>query len=447
MAKNDVPAGANAPKTKGEWIEITDPDGPQRDMFVQSRDVYEEVFDRSQAEDWEHFADYLRDTQRFLEKRNHRINDLAEDEPLDHYFVGVYDGEVQGVAFLTTYPCVGLGFISYFGVRKFSARGRLSTQAIADLTGVIRREAEYMLFEVEALDRRRGGDKDYINTRIKTLKNFQRSGARKFVWVDYLQPKLDPRRQTPELETLCLMMVPTARNAPPWVRSYLPREDVARYIDFVYNRLYYDGFVATEEDPRRAEECRIYLQALSDRVTAGLPAEVAQVPIIPLGLHKDDRPLARLMISYATDDRMQLTETEAAAGSEGSRAAELVGAFLNDIGVATTVFERDYRREAGKLIGKVMEEWVEANDMVLFIFTPKILSSEGVRKEITLSRRLDKPSIILVREDVGEEEEKALRGMVERHFGNVVTVPFSEENLGEVLVTIKPRLKELLSLS
>ena len=111
-----------------------------------------------------------------------------------------------------------------------------------------------------------------------------------------------------------------------------------------------------------------------------------------------------------------------------------------------TYFERDYLKEVGTLIDDVMTRWVAENDVVLFIFTPKVTTSGGVQRELSIAREMGKPTISIMREDVPRKTQAQLMALLDEYIGDVVVIPFAERTLGEMLIkaNLEGRLQELV---
>ncbi|MEW6007928.1 MAG: hypothetical protein AB1595_07295 [bacterium] len=116
---------------KGEWQEITDPDGKQKKIFEASKEIYHKLFSSEHQEDWFHFRKYILDTQQ-------KLKNNSKTDPKDHYYVAIVGTEIRGMAFFTTYLRKRLAFISYFGVLEPYKNKLLAGKGILKLMEVNR---------------------------------------------------------------------------------------------------------------------------------------------------------------------------------------------------------------------------------------------------------------------------------------------------------------------
>jgi DNA-binding NtrC family response regulator len=261
------------------WVEITKPAGAQRQLFEESEDVYGRLFPEPVRAPWSEFRGYIDATQA-------KLRSGAVDFR-DQYFVAVVGQRVRGMAFLTSYPRDRLCFVSYFGVLPTATLGgsALAGRGLQDeVFGETVGEVEAYLFEVEKIAPRQLDMPDpRIRNRIQAQRVFQELGARKIRWLLYDQPDLDwtaDRSDDPAASSrhgegretsIHLMVVRTDWSSP----GYLTRADVRRYLDFVYNRFYYDGFKTG--DPGADRRAGAYLAGLFESAMASLPESAQEV--------------------------------------------------------------------------------------------------------------------------------------------------------------------------
>jgi hypothetical protein len=394
-----------------KWIRITDPDGQQKELFTESKAVYEQLFQPRHREKFSHFRKYILDAEKSRRREK-------TDRPLDGYYVGCIDSEVQGMALVTSYKDHRLGFISYYGVlRSDTQQGKLlAGKGYQTIKGELWKDTiDAFLTEVENIplaylqDRQDIGKRDeWTELRRHFLRSIQEKGARKISFIDYLQPILDvdSLEAGDEASDLHLMVVDTAPTGiPDEDHDSRRRRTIVRYIDFVYNVFYKDGFdVSDEADAHKAKE---YLFRLSRRVLKGLPKDLERVPLGRVAL---DPFGIRTMISYRV--------------REGTQLMRLLCRYLTDMGVHVINWEEDARGSIGKPLKGTVFGMVRYSDVVIALLTPGFLTSKGMQEELNDASKMGKRVIPLVDGDASDDIKKRLVGLLKKILGE--TVVYSE---------------------
>ena len=246
---------------KRAWVQIKDPRGDDGPLFRESEHVYRRLFNPEHVEPWSNFEIHIGAT---------------GGSDRHYYLVGTIGGVATGMAFVTTYASLHLAFMSYFGVRGSETLlgQRLAGDFFMVLDTVLRGDQiEVVLFECEKA-RPHDAERDpWVAGRLRLLHDFQRRGARKLGGVHYVQPPLEV--DDPAQDNLHLMAYQMTNEQP---SVDLARADVARYVDFVYNRFYADCFRRTH--PHRDAYVRAALARLATETMAGIPEAMTRTPFV-----------------------------------------------------------------------------------------------------------------------------------------------------------------------
>jgi hypothetical protein len=419
-----------ATMTEFNWIRITDPDGEQKELFRASKTVYQQLFQPQHRESWGHFRKYILDAED--SRRQGKM-----DRPLDGYYVGCIGSEARGMALVTGYENHRLGFISYFGVLGSNTEegGTLARSGFRQIkTELWTSGIDAVLIEVEKiplsyLEKRDNPDQrdEWTELRLSFLRSIQRSGARKISFLDYLQPILDVDQfgKTEEASDLHLMVFHTHPDSKEEDEpNSLSRASAERYINFVYNVFYRDGFDVTDEsDVRKATK---YLHGLSQRVLEGLPGDLERVPLGEVSL----RPFGkRALISYKIP--------------EGEQDMHLLNRYLTDMGIHVTKWERLTPPGIGKPVKRTVFDLVQSSDVVIALLTSQFLQLKPMQEELADASKMGKRVIALVDADIDESLKKSSIGRLSKLLGEtVVYLEFQRRRFDLAMYAVERTLRE-----
>ena len=425
--------------SKYEWIRIMDPDGAQKDIFRASKPVYEQIFQPQHRESWSHFRQYILDAEKSRRQRK-------TDRPLDSYYVGcisVEGGrrqEVRGMALVTAYHSDHLGFISYFGVLNSGTEAgrclaRRGFKEIKEALWTIGMEA--VIIEVEKISlsylEKRGNPEErdeWLERRLSFLKSIQKSQARKVSFLEYLQPILEVERigKAEEASDLHLMVFPLSRKEEEDATdtpNSLSRPTVERYVKFVYNVFYRDGFDVTDtSDVRKATR---YLRSLCDKVLNELPTDLQRIPLGQVALEPFGK---HVLISYKVpeDETYML----------------LLNRYLTDMGIRVLRWKKEAPPGIGRRLKVATYELVQSCDLVIALLTQQFLESRGMPAEIEDAGKMQKPVIALVDGDMGERAKKAVVKRLTNLLGqNVVYLEFRRQRFDLAVYALEKALNEI----
>jgi len=258
----------------------------------------------------------------------------------------------------------------------------------------------------------------------------QKRGTRKISFIDYLQPILEVERigAGEEMSDLHLMVRDTStKQRDDKDRYSRDRDTVKRYVEFVYNVLYRDGFgVSDSADIEKAEK---YLSQLSQRVLNDLPGDLERVPLgevalEPLGIHA--------MISYVIEDGTQLKE--------------LLRRYLTDMGVHVTDWGRDSHSRVGDPLKATLGHMVHKSDVVIALLTPGFLTSKGMQSELESSSMMGKQVLPLLDGECDQGARKRIVSLLEKAVGGVtVYETFYRRNFDEAVYALCETIRKLSS--
>ena len=401
----------NQRQQQSAWHEIKDPDGDQKDIFEASKAVYGLLFSPEHREDWSHFREYILDTQR-------RLSRDPQADPLDYYYVATSGKKVHGMAFFSTYRQKRLGFISYFGVLSPQVKKskKLAYDGALKIRSKLRKEnIEGILFEAEMISpeslSKRGR---WTQQRLASLDCLQEAGARKISWLLYEQPGLELDAATPEATNLHLMCLSTSRVSETAVTA--SRRTVERYLDFVYNTFYFDGFEVT--DTAKLRQAKDYLASLFHRVLRSLPEGAKEIPLIKVNL----RPRGiTIFISYTSD---------------GLLLAKLLASCLEDMGIRVIFWEKDAPHYAGSELHSTVRHWVQTCDLFIALFSRQSLISWGMVEELGLAVSFKKHTIVLLSKDMKRRWEQELKSRIIGLLGPIIYESFEERRFDLAITAV-----------
>lgn len=207
----------------------------------------------------ENIVRWLQEVQEETEQRCCRLK--------DYFLVAKVQERVYGLLYGHYYPERRLMFLSYIVTDENVPEAR-GGDASAALTQYLSREWRKRLKDLEGIV----FELDY--ERYSALKRLFLPLAQmqkvvvKEININYLQPMLSLWENGYQEERQVLMY---GRTLPPHLSTTIPRDEVKKVLGFIYMDIYGDYF---GYNPDEDAKYRQYLEALYERVVAGLPEEI-----------------------------------------------------------------------------------------------------------------------------------------------------------------------------
>lgn len=443
-----TPAGPSSPNGTGaEWTEIKDlSDERQLELFRASESVYLNSFeDPDVLEDFDHFPQYIEDTQ------------AGRFKYRDHYLVAHEEGGVLGMAFFTTYgDPYRRGFVSYFCVK--GRRPKLAKNGAERIAEIMQREqVRFMLFEFEKLApywMERPNRLGWAVSRARLLSDFTKLGARKMGGVLYRQPDVSlapqPERRRAREVDLHLMFIAIG---PGQRRKSCPRREVEEHLGFIYDRFYLDGFARTHA--ARLEEAGSYLAGLRQDVARdALLRQSGSVPLFGVARSPERRQgnRVRIYLAWAVAQRVRarvrgshkrgearLAQPRAAGESSGvERLSVMAREWFHDLGVEVHSPERGSGDPEGRA-----NFWAKRSDaLVVVVFGAGALDADR-RADIKEGLALGRPVWVVTR----AAEKAKVRERLGAAGGGVKLQPYDEGALYDFALTLVGDVLKALGLA
>lgn len=355
-------------------------------LFHVAETLYGELFLDEEMEPFANFKRYVKDSARVRQHlaagKPHAAKYLERHPVVDTLAVAFGGGRPIGFLFFSWYPSFALVFVSYLGFRE-STIGRRPFSWFDSVPQLIEQERQLLnlvgspieaaVFELERFD---PGDVKRRTTaltseqasaldRAKLTRVYQDFGGASLIpWIWYRQPPLTKGGLPSEMHLMYWPVGPAQRQSG---STILPDGRVKEIVKFVYERLYLDGYLATEPASDRPYWERL-MRRYSREALRYLPHGAVRLD------HIDEaRTPGLVFVSYANGDRHQ---------------AQLIATRLRTRGIPVAIWPS---RGSGATVGAVVNKWIDDAAHILFLITANSQGANGQLDEIkwTLDRRPD----------------------------------------------------------
>lgn len=209
----------------------------------------------------------------------------------DDLIVSVVEGKAVGLLHLTHYVLSRMAFVSYV-VAKTPSSESPCTHALLDCMGRVLRgrrpRCRIALAEIDDPEATNSPvERAMRKARLRLFRSLATAQGSELRLLDvpYVQPCLDPECSGSEIPLLLLVFW-IGRHGPPRTIS---RANAVRIVRTVYELVYGDSFLNSQAVSRKY---RVYLRALTRRVTRGIPQRVRLVSPAVVLQAAADRPVA-----------------------------------------------------------------------------------------------------------------------------------------------------------